>query len=50
MAFPTLLVMLGLLFLFMNTGWTFNFSLDMALYWPIVLILIGLVLMLKRRY
>ncbi len=49
MVIPTLLIMLGLLFLFINTGWTFNFGLDMSLYWPVVLILIGLVIMLKKR-
>ncbi len=50
MILPLILICAGFFFLFQNFGWTIDFTYSWDFYWPAVLILIGLVLALKRRY
>ncbi|HOZ53624.1 MAG TPA: DUF5668 domain-containing protein [bacterium] len=46
--FGILIFLLGIFYLGKNMGW-WNFDLDWSLFWPILLILIGLMVMLKRK-
>lgn len=46
--FGILIFLLGIFYLGKNMGW-WNFDLDWSLFWPILLILIGLMVMFKRK-
>ncbi|MFA6459472.1 MAG: DUF5668 domain-containing protein [Candidatus Paceibacterota bacterium] len=50
MAIPFILIAGGTYWLFYNTGWTFNFVFDIRQFWPLVMILLGLVIMLKSPH
>ena len=49
MLFPLTFIVVGVYFLFSNAGWTLNFTPGWSTYWPAVLILIGLFIMLRKR-
>ena len=46
--FGILIFLLGVFYLGKNMGW-WNFSLDWSLFWPIILIILGLFFITKRK-
>lgn len=49
MYIPVIFIIVGVYFLFRNYGWPPDFTLSWSFYWSIALVLIGLILLLKRR-
>ncbi|MEA2715201.1 MAG: hypothetical protein QOG91_229 [Candidatus Parcubacteria bacterium] len=49
MAFPLLLIIVGALLAFYYSGWTFDFSFGPAFLGPMLLVVLGLILMMKKR-
>ena len=49
MSIPLLFIAIGLLLLFYNSHWTLNFDFGLGSVIPIVIIVVGLLIAMKRR-
>lgn len=48
MAIPLIFIIVGVFAYFYNSHWTLSFGFDFNYFWPLFLIVIGLLLYLKR--
>lgn len=49
MYFSIFLIGIGAFFLFFNSGWTLNFGFSSQFVWPVIVMLVGLISLLKSK-